>query len=86
LCIRNTNIQEHIFSGNSSENHYSHLADFEQTCSCLKIMGMADETLRWKLFPFSLTGRAKKWYNHYVGNSQGVWDILKKTFALNSSQ
>ena len=64
------------FFGNSSENPYSHLANFEQTCSCLKIKGMADETLRWKHFPFSLTGRAKKWYNRHVGNSQGDWDIL----------
>ena len=45
-------VQEHILSSNSSENPYSHLADFEQTCSCLKIKGMADETLRWKLFHF----------------------------------
>jgi hypothetical protein len=43
---------------------------------------MADETLRWKLFPFSLMGRAKKWYNHHVGNSQGDWDILRKDFCL----
>jgi hypothetical protein len=75
-------VQEHIFSRNHSENPYSHLADFEQTCSCLKIKGIADETLRWKLFPFSLTGRAKKWYNRHVGNSQGDWDILGKEFCL----
>jgi len=43
---------------------------------------MADETLRWKIFPFSLTGRAKKWYNRHVGNSQGDWDILRKDFCL----
>ena len=75
-------VQEHIFSGNSSENPYSHLADFEQTCSCLKIKAMANETLRWKLFPFSLTGQAKKWYNRHVGNSQGDWDILRKEFCI----
>jgi len=75
-------VQEHNFSGNSSENSYSHLADFEETCSCLSIKGMAVETLRWKLFPSSLVGRAKKWYNRHVGNSQGDWDILQKYFCL----
>jgi hypothetical protein len=50
-------VQEHTFSSSDSENPYSHLADFEQTCACLRIEGMADETLRWKLF--SLTGEAK---------------------------
>jgi len=43
---------------------------------------MAVETLRWKLLPFSLTGRAKKWYNRHVENSQGDWDILRKDFCL----
>jgi len=69
-------VQEHTFSGNSRENPYSHLTDFEEACSCLSIKGMADEILRRKLFSFSLTGRAKKWNNHHVGNSQRDWDIL----------
>jgi len=30
----------------------------------------------------SLMGRAKKWYNRHVGNSQGEWDILRKDFCL----
>jgi hypothetical protein len=64
-------VQKHTFSGSDSENPYFHLADFEQTCACLRIEGMADETLRWKLFPFSLMGEAKHWYNRHVENSQG---------------
>jgi len=43
---------------------------------------MADETLRWKLFSFSLKGQDKKWYNRHVRNSQGDWDILRKDFCL----
>ena len=39
-------VQEHIFSSNSSKNPYSHLVDFEQTCSCLSIKGMANKNLR----------------------------------------
>jgi hypothetical protein len=39
-------VQENVFSGSSSENPYSRLNDFEETCSCLHIKGMADETLR----------------------------------------
>ena len=33
-------------------------------------------------FPFSITGRPKKWYNRQVGNSQGDWDILRKEFCI----
>jgi hypothetical protein len=34
---------------------------------------MSDEILWWKLFPFSLTGEAKRCYSLNIGNSQGDW-------------
>jgi hypothetical protein len=43
--------QDQSFLGEDDENSYSHLIEFEQTCACLRIAGMSDETLRWKLFP-----------------------------------
>ena len=52
-------IWEQSLSGEGDENPYLHLQEFEQTCACLHIIDMSDETLRWKLFPFSLTGIAK---------------------------
>ncbi len=45
-------IQEQTFSGSIGENLYLHLRDFELVCSCLSIVGMTHETLKWKLFPF----------------------------------
>ena len=53
-------IQDKSFLAEGDENPYSHLREFEQTCACLRIAGMSDNTLRWKLFPFSLMGRAKQ--------------------------
>ena len=44
------------------KTHTLHLQEFEQTYACLHIAGMSDETLIWKLFLFSLTERAKRWY------------------------
>ena len=64
-------IRDQSFSGEGNENPCSHLQEFEQTCACLHITGMSDETLRWKLFMFSLTGRAKHWFNQTVGSMQG---------------
>ena len=43
---------------------------------------MTQETLRWKLFPFSLTGMAKQWYTHVVESTNGDWDELKDKFHL----
>jgi hypothetical protein len=70
------------FSGFENENPYNHLLDFEEMCSCLSISGITQETLRWNLFPFSLMGKAKQWYTHAVGSTNGDWDELKDKFFL----
>ena len=56
-------IRDQSFSGEGNENPYSHLREFEWTFACLCVAGMSNKTLRWKLFPLSLTGRAKQWYS-----------------------
>ena len=39
-------IRKQSFSEKGDENPYSHLQEFEQTCACLHITGMSDETFR----------------------------------------
>jgi hypothetical protein len=39
-------VQGKPFSRDVDENPYSHLHEFEQICTCLRIEGMSDETLR----------------------------------------
>ena len=75
-------VREQSFSGFDDENPYHHLREFEQLCSCLSIAGMAQETLRWKLFPFSLAERAKQWYAHNIGKVNGEWKELRDRFCL----
>ena len=67
---------EQTFFGEEDENPYVHLREFEQLCSCLNILGMTHETLKWKLFPFSLLERAKQWYAHTVRSVNGDWGEL----------
>jgi hypothetical protein len=55
-------VRELTFAGSLAENPYKHLQDFEEICATLMISRMNDETLKWKAFPFSLTGCAKQWY------------------------
>jgi hypothetical protein len=75
-------VREQTFSGYYCESPYHHLREFEQLCSCLSIAGMAQETLRWKLFPFSLNERARQWYAHNVGKVNGEWEKLWDRFCL----
>jgi hypothetical protein len=47
-----------------------------------QILGMNHETLKWKTFPFSLTGRAKQWYKLHVSSCHDSWVILKDQFCF----
>jgi hypothetical protein len=74
-------IWDQSFSGEGNENLYPHLQEFKQTCACLRIAGMSDKTLSWKLFSFSLIGRAKHRYNQTTGSMQGDWERLALNFV-----
>ena len=64
-------VRSQSFSGRQDENPYTQLREFEQNCSIISIPGMQHETVKWKLFPFSLTGHAKEWYYMTVGSVDG---------------
>jgi hypothetical protein len=53
-------VREFHFAEALDENLYKHLQDFEEICATRMILGMNHETLKWKAFPFSLTGWAKQ--------------------------
>ena len=55
-----TLVRKPSFSGLESENPYHHLSDFEQLCSLFAIASMTQDTLKWKLFPFSLIGKGEQ--------------------------
>ena len=43
---------------------------------------MTQQTLKWKLFPFSIIEKAKQWYTDAVESTNGDWDELKDMFCL----
>ena len=75
-------VQNQTFSGKEDENPHTHLNEFGQTCTCLCIKGMYDETLRWKLFPFTLEGKAKILYSRTAPCKEGNWGALCSSFCL----
>jgi len=70
------------FSGRKDECPYTDFQEFEENCSLLSIPRMKQNTLQWKLFPFSLMGNAKVWYNQTVVRVGGDWIQLKDEFGL----
>ena len=75
-------VREQTFSRLDYEHSYHHLREFEQLCACLTILGMSQETLRCKSFPFSLDERAKQWYVHNIGKVKGDWEELRNRSCL----
>jgi hypothetical protein len=75
-------VQKQSFSSNEDENPHTHLNEFEQTCACLHIKGMSNETLRWKLFFLSLWGEAKICYKWTAPSKEGNWEALGSSFCL----
>jgi len=73
------------FSGLGIDDTYHHLLEFEELFSYLVIPSMSQETLRWKLFPFSLVEKAEQWYTHNVGNANGDWEEPQDDFCLSFS-
>jgi len=61
-------VREQSFSGWISENPYHHLREFEQLCSFILVEGMTQNTLKWKLFPFSLIEGANLWYSRILSS------------------
>lgn len=51
------------FLGLSTENLYDFLDEFLAICSTIKLSGFTEDTLRMRLFPFSLKERAKHWFH-----------------------
>ena len=79
---RKAMVREQPFSGHDHENPCHHLREFEEMCLCLSISGMTQETLRWKLFSFSLMKKSKQWYTQVIGSTNGDWEELKDMFCL----
>jgi hypothetical protein len=75
-------VRENSFARTKEESPYINLRGFEKICSIIIIEVMTQQTLKWKLFQFSLTGRAKKWYSSPVRSMEGSWEKLREKFCL----
>ena len=52
-------LQNIQFHGLASENPNTHLKNFIEVCDMIKYNGVTDEALRLRLFPLSLSDKAK---------------------------
>ena len=55
-------IQANQFGGSQTEDPNAHIVSFLEICDTFKHNGITDDTIRLRLFPFSLRDKAKSYY------------------------
>ena len=63
-----------------SENLNAHLTSFIEDCDTVKYNGVTEEALRLRLFPLSLSDRAKHWLTNQPLDSMISWNDLVQKF------
>jgi hypothetical protein len=77
-------VRKHPFFRLPSENPYGHLCEFERFSSLITNDKGLD-TFMWKMLPYSLVGKAERWYTYTVGSVNDSWDKLKDRFCCEFS-
>ena len=73
-------VQQSQFGGNAIEDPNAHLATFLEICDTIKMNGVNDDTIRLRLFPFSLKDKAKIWLHSHVPNTFTTLNDLSRVF------
>src|SRR4051812_616253 len=68
------------FHGMDREDPYMHVKDFLDICSTFKFQNFTDDSIRLRLFPFSLKDKAKAWLNSLLLESSLYGKFLYKNF------
>jgi len=68
------------FFGIEGEKALEHLVAFEEQCRFLASNGIPEENIFLILFPFSLKGKAKTWFQSHPPSTFTTWEQLSKAF------
>jgi hypothetical protein len=70
-------VQSGLFSGKVHEDASAHLQNFLEKGTTISIKDIPKETILLHLFPLSLKGRARQWFN---SNEINTWEECSTTF------
>jgi hypothetical protein len=74
-------IQENVFDGIVKSDPHKHISEFVDLCNMFKYGNGLEEGVKIVLFPSSLTGEAKTWFNELEPGSLRTWEELREAFV-----
>ncbi|GJV01769.1 reverse transcriptase domain-containing protein [Tanacetum coccineum] len=75
-------VQANPFYGRENDNPHAHINSFKRITSTLRFRNVPNDVIKLMMFPYSLEGAAKTWYEKEPPNSILTWEDL----ALSSSE
>ncbi|GKE79517.1 reverse transcriptase domain-containing protein [Tanacetum coccineum] len=74
-------VQASPFHGFERDNPHTHINNFKRITSTLKFRGVLNDVIKLMMFPYSLEGAARVWYDKEPPNSILTWDDLVTKFV-----
>ncbi|GJX14738.1 hypothetical protein Tco_0206496 [Tanacetum coccineum] len=74
-------VQANPFHGLENENHHAHINSFKRITSTLRFRNVPNDVIKLMMFPYSLEGAAKTWYEKEPPNSILTWEDLVTKFG-----
>ncbi|GJR09881.1 zinc knuckle CX2CX4HX4C containing protein [Tanacetum coccineum] len=73
-------LREETFSENKNEDAHDHVGRVLNIVSLFNIPWVSQDIVLLRVFPFTLTGTAKRWVDRLTPGAVNTWDLLKKAF------
>nr|GEX31484.1 reverse transcriptase domain-containing protein [Tanacetum cinerariifolium] len=74
-------VQANSYHGFERENPHTHINNFKRITSTLKFRVVLNDVIKLMMFPYSLEGAARVWYDKEPPNSILTWDDLVNKFV-----
>ncbi|GJZ83562.1 hypothetical protein Tco_0648735 [Tanacetum coccineum] len=74
-------MREDTFSGNKNEDAHDHVDRLLNIVSLFNIPRVSHDAVLLRMFPFTLTGSAKRWVDRLTPGAVNTWDLLKKPLS-----
>ncbi|GJR78278.1 reverse transcriptase domain-containing protein [Tanacetum coccineum] len=74
-------VQANPFNDRENENPHAHINSFKRITSTLRFRNVPNDVIKLMMFPYSLEGAAKTWYEKEPPNSILTWEDLVTKFV-----